>query len=156
LTSVPSAAPAESAQVGNAEWAPDLIWLDNARSYGSPSYYVQQMYAKNLPERMARATVDAAPSKPRALHGRIGVGTWRTQAEFKDIKVISDGKTLYEFDPEEGLDEWDEHNGDWAIADGALRQTSEAENVRLLTGEADWKDYTHSLKARKLAGPKGF
>lgn len=27
------------------QWRPDLIWFDNLRSYGSPSYYVQQLYA---------------------------------------------------------------------------------------------------------------
>jgi alpha-L-arabinofuranosidase len=144
------------ARHGNVQWAPDLIWFDNSRAYGTPSYYVQQLYSKHLPARMASATVDAAPSKPQPLRGRIGVGTWRTQAEFKDIKVTSGGKTLYEFDPAKGLDGWDERNGDWAIVDGVLQQTSEAENVRLLTGDEDWQDYTLTLKARKLAGAEGF
>ncbi len=29
------------------QWAPDLIWFDNLRAYGTPSYYVQQLYARN-------------------------------------------------------------------------------------------------------------
>ncbi len=29
------------------QWTPDLIWFDNLNSYGSPSYYVQKMYALN-------------------------------------------------------------------------------------------------------------
>ncbi|HEX6963431.1 MAG TPA: alpha-L-arabinofuranosidase C-terminal domain-containing protein [Lacipirellula sp.] len=144
------------ARIGNVQWTPDLIWFDNDRSFGSPSYYVQQLYSKNLPELMAPATVDASPSKPQPLRGRIGVGTWRTQAEFKDIKVVSGDKTLYEWSPDKGLEDWAEHNGDWSSADGVLRQTSEAENVRLFTGETDWTDYTLSLKARKLAGAEGF
>jgi alpha-L-arabinofuranosidase len=144
------------ARHGNVQWQPDLIWFDNARSYGTPSYYVQQLYSKHLPERMAPAAVDAAPSQPRSLRGRIGVGTWRTQAEFKDIKVASRGKTIYEFEPTKGLDGWDKYNGDWSLVDGAIRQTSEAENVRLLIGNPEWKDYTLTLKARKLAGNEGF
>ncbi len=29
------------------QWTPDLIWFDNLSSYGSPSYYVQQLYSLN-------------------------------------------------------------------------------------------------------------
>lgn len=143
-------------RVGNTQWAPNLIWFDNSEAFGTPSYYVQQMYSKHLPELMASITVDAPEVKPEPLRGRIGVGTWRTQAEFKDIKVVSNGKTLYEFNPEHGLEGWDEFGGEWSVTDGVLRQTSEAENVRLFTGELDWGDYTLTLRARKLAGAEGF
>ena len=30
------------------QWTPNLIWFDNLRSYGTPNYYVQKMYATNL------------------------------------------------------------------------------------------------------------
>ncbi|HOQ13848.1 MAG TPA: alpha-L-arabinofuranosidase C-terminal domain-containing protein [Bacillota bacterium] len=36
------------ARVGYEQWAPDLIWFDEKTSYGSPSYYVQKLYATNL------------------------------------------------------------------------------------------------------------
>ncbi|RYY14557.1 MAG: alpha-L-arabinofuranosidase, partial [Cytophagaceae bacterium] len=29
------------------QWTPNLIWFDNLNAYGSPSYYVQQLYALN-------------------------------------------------------------------------------------------------------------
>ena len=29
------------------QWTPNLIWFDNLRSYGTPSYYVQKLYATN-------------------------------------------------------------------------------------------------------------
>lgn len=29
------------------QWTPDLIWVDNLSSYGSPGYYVQQMFSNN-------------------------------------------------------------------------------------------------------------
>jgi Concanavalin A-like lectin/glucanases superfamily/Alpha-L-arabinofuranosidase C-terminal domain len=28
-------------------WSPDLIWFDNARSYGTPSYWVQRLFSRN-------------------------------------------------------------------------------------------------------------
>ena len=29
------------------QWTPDLIWFDNLKSYGTPNYYVQKLYATN-------------------------------------------------------------------------------------------------------------
>ena len=29
------------------QWTPDMIWFDNLRSYGTPNYYVQKLYALN-------------------------------------------------------------------------------------------------------------
>jgi alpha-N-arabinofuranosidase len=29
------------------QWTPDLIWFDNLKSYGTPSYYVQKMFSNN-------------------------------------------------------------------------------------------------------------
>ena len=29
------------------QWTPDMIWFDNLNAYGSPSYYVQKLYALN-------------------------------------------------------------------------------------------------------------
>jgi alpha-L-arabinofuranosidase len=29
------------------QWAPDLIWFDNLRSFGTPSYYVQKLFGTN-------------------------------------------------------------------------------------------------------------
>lgn len=35
------------AHVAGWQWTPDLIWFDNLASYGTPNYYVQQLYALN-------------------------------------------------------------------------------------------------------------
>lgn len=35
------------AHVDGWQWTPDLIWVDNLRSYGTPNYYVQKLYALN-------------------------------------------------------------------------------------------------------------
>jgi alpha-N-arabinofuranosidase len=29
------------------QWTPDLIWCDNLRIYGTPNYYVQQLFSRN-------------------------------------------------------------------------------------------------------------
>lgn len=35
------------ARLGYTQWSPDLIWFNGEKSYGTPSYYVQQMYSCN-------------------------------------------------------------------------------------------------------------
>jgi len=35
------------AHVDGWQWAPDMIWVDNLRSYGTPDYYVQKLFSVN-------------------------------------------------------------------------------------------------------------
>ena len=86
----------------------------------------------------------------------IGVGTWGTQAEFKDIKVTRGDQTLFASDFSKGMEGWKTTGGKWEVVEGALRQTSEASNVRALIGDPNWSNYTLTLKARKLGGKEGF
>lgn len=142
------------AREGNVQWAPDLIWFNNTQSYGTPSYHVQAMYGQHVPDVSLPTKVDASQIPPPKFRGRVGVGTWLTQAEFKDIRVTRGDEVLYQWDGM--LDGWDRFGGEWSVADGVLRQTSEAENVRAFAGDEDWTDYTLELKARKLEGREGF
>jgi alpha-N-arabinofuranosidase len=48
------------AKVGATQWTPDLIWFDNTRVYGSPSYYVQSLFARNRPDVVVPVTVTSA------------------------------------------------------------------------------------------------
>jgi alpha-N-arabinofuranosidase len=41
------------------QWTPDLIWFDNLRSYGTPNYYVQQIFSRNVGTRVLPASVQA-------------------------------------------------------------------------------------------------
>ena len=38
------------------QWTPNLIWFDNLRSFGTPSYYAQQMFGANRRERVLPIT----------------------------------------------------------------------------------------------------
>jgi alpha-L-arabinofuranosidase len=81
------------ANVNYKRWNPDLICFDNSRVYGLPSYYVQKMFAENRGDIVLPVTVNAPVMEPSSSEegrgGAIGVGTWLTQAEFKDIKVVA-------------------------------------------------------------------
>ena len=150
------------ANVNYKKWNPDLINFDSARSYGTPSYHVQQMFGTNKGDVVLPVEIQAQTNTENQtqLRGAIGVGTWLTQAEFKDIKVTQataqGDKILYKSDFAEGTKNWKLQNGDWSAKDGVLTQKSEAENVVARFGEDDWSDYTLSLKARKISGKEGF
>ena len=138
------------------KWNPDLIDFDSSRVYGIPSYYVQQMFSANRGDVVLPITLTAPALAPAARSGAIGVGTWRTLAEFKDIKVTRGDETLFACDFANGTRGWRRHGGEWSAQDGILKQKSMAENVRAFAGDKNWSNYTYSLKARKLGGAEGF
>jgi alpha-L-arabinofuranosidase len=142
--------------VNHRGWNPDLIGFDGSRAYGIPSYYVQKMFSDNRGEVVLPLDVESPAVTNGAAGGMIGVGTWLTQAEFKDIRVTRDGQTLFAGDFANNTAGWKLLGGDWNTQDGTLRQRSNAENVRAVAGDKTWTDYTYSLKARKLSGAEGF
>jgi alpha-L-arabinofuranosidase len=139
-------------------WNPDLINFDSSRWYGLPSYYVQKMFAENRGDVSLPTTVESPPAENSFAGGLIGVGTWNTAAEFKEVKVSApDGKVLFESDFSNGTKGWKLlGDGDWKVQNGALRQTAEKEFIRALAGKREWTDYTLALKARKISGAEGF
>jgi alpha-L-arabinofuranosidase len=85
------------------------------------------------------------------------VGTWNTQAEYKDVRVTApDGKVLFSSDFSKGSQGWQTAGGQWSVVDGALRQSAGGEDIRAVAGDPSWTDYTLDLKARKLSGEEGF
>ncbi len=43
------------------QWAPDLIWVDNLRIYGTPGYYVQKIFSLNKGTQVVPALANNAP-----------------------------------------------------------------------------------------------
>jgi alpha-L-arabinofuranosidase len=136
-------------------WNPNAIVFDQSQVYGTPSYWLQTMFAGNRPDRTIPTQVEAA-TPVENIHGQIGVGTWATQAEFKDIKVTKGTQTLFASNFATGTDGWKTPRGQWSVVDGALRQTGNENNAIALIGDPTWSDYTLTLKARKLSGAEGF
>ena len=145
---------------GAKQWDTNLIGLSALGSYNSPSYYVQAMFAANtgdvvLPVTVVQPTTPVGAVEPLP-RGSVGVGTWATEAEFKDVSVTQGGKTLYQKDFATGDADWTLGRGQWSVQDGALRQSSDAVDCRASVGDSGWGDYTYTLKARKISGKEGF
>ena len=132
-----------------------MIYFDSARTFGTASYYMWKMFAQNRPSENLPTTVNLEPRAIPVISGGIGVGTWETSAEFKDIKVEKAGKTLYSSDFSTRANGWQVETGDWAATDGSYRQSAERIGMSYFGDEA-WSNYTLTLKARKIRGPEGF
>jgi alpha-L-arabinofuranosidase len=140
-------------------WNPDLINFDSAKWYGLPSYYVQKMFAESRGDVYLPTEVHSPDVDMTAPGGMVGVGTWNTAAEFKNVKVTApDGKILFESDFSRSTQGWKllGNAADWKVQDGALRQNAEKEFIRALAGSQQWVDYTLTLQARKISGAEGF
>ena len=137
-------------------WPINLINYDGARVFGIPSYYVQQMFSQNRGDVVLPTEVDAPETDAGTKGGAVGVGTWLTQAEYKEIKVTRNGETLAAPDLTDAKGWKMLGAGQWKAEGGVLSQSTLNENVRAVFGDKKWTDYTLSLKARKLGGAEGF
>lgn len=139
------------------KWNPDAIVFDNTRSYGTPSYHVQSLFSRYRPDTLLPTT--APELRGESGQGSIGLGTWGTQAEYKDVTVEQDGATVYSSDFLKGTDGWKFQSGNWQVHDGALRQDQDGDNRWCwldLPALQHARDYTLRCKAKKLSGAEGF
>lgn len=145
------------ANVRYKRWNPNLINFDGTRVFGTPSYYVQQLFAQNrgdvvLPSEIRRVDPETAQRYP----GAVGVGTWATQAEYKDLRVTQGDRVLAACDFAKGTEGWQLGTGQWKAEEGCLAQAATGTDCRAVTGDSQWSDYTYTLKARKTGGDEGF
>jgi hypothetical protein len=137
------------------QWRPNLIWYDNLASYATPNYYVQQLFSLHRGDFLLPVELDdPRPAAPPA--GRIGLGTYRTSAQFKELKVTQGDETLLDGRALNSTDDMSMFRGRWEISDGTISQSDRRGNGQVLFGDQAWNNYTLSLKARKLRGREGF
>lgn len=135
------------------QWNPNAIVFDAARSYGTPSYWVQALFAQNRPSRILPATFDAAKAPAAMPAGNVGLLTWNTQAEFRDVRLELDGKPV----PLTG--DAAKPTGEWRRDGEVISQSAPGENRRYVFPTATLngaKRAVLTLKARKLGGDEGF
>ena len=143
--------------VNDRTWNPDLIGFDSARCYGTPSYYVQKLFSNYRGTHVLPTRVQSPKVQPSAPRGAIGLGTWSTQAEFRDVRVTSpQGQSLLIADFKQGAMGWSVIRGNWQVVDGSYRQTELVNDCRAVAGDPNWTDYTITLQARKISGLEGF
>ncbi|MDX1933035.1 MAG: alpha-L-arabinofuranosidase C-terminal domain-containing protein [Capsulimonadales bacterium] len=140
----------------NRAWNPDAIVFNSGSVFGTPSYHVQRLFAHARPEVSLPTTLEMTEASRKAtslqppLRGAVGLGTWDTQAEFRDVTVTGVDGTPFPLTGERIV------SGTWNRQGDVLSQTESGNDRRIMFGDASWGDYTLSLKARKTGGAEGF
>ena len=136
-----------------------MIYFDSSRVFGTASYYLWKLFGENRPSRTLKTEVALPANENFKVAGQIGLGTWDTSAEFKDVRVEKNGQAQYTADFMQNAEGWQSAGrrggGQWAVTNGVYRQNQPG-RASSYFGDENWSDYTLSLKARKLGGGEGF
>ena len=130
-------------------WMPDMIRFDAAHSWGSPSYYVQRLFAENVGTTMVASEMTQT-RRPRPTLFSVGLGSWNTEVEYKNVKVtIGDSRFT--------IDDYKFGKGKWAIKNGLITQSTQTTECVAISHEVfNATSYDLTLQARKKAGDEGF
>ncbi len=143
------------ANLNNKDWNPDLIYFNGTQTYGTPSYYAQQMFSLNRGDVvLPTQTISGTSGLPK--YGSIGLSTWNTQAAFSNLVVTANGQTVYQSDFTQGSPGWQIMSGSWSTVNGVFQQTAGGTDERAVLTSGPWTNVTYTLKALKLSGSEGF
>ncbi|HBF33324.1 TPA: hypothetical protein DDW35_02045 [Candidatus Sumerlaeota bacterium] len=108
------------------------------------------------PRPTAAPTPVPTPALPPAPKGTLGLGSWKTQVEFKDVQITSgDDKVLYKSEKATDLKGWKSKVGKWEMKDGVISQTGN-DTPAILLFETALENRTLTCKARKTGGDEGI
>lgn len=141
------------------DWPVNLIHYNAANSFARISYYGINMLAENKADINVPASLvlNKGGDKRMKFAGGIGLGTWDTETEYKDIQVIKDGIVIYSSNFTTNKNEWKPVRGKWIYTDsGALRQTAEGAQQLAILPDRNFDSYTLTLKARRMGGFNAF
>lgn len=136
------------------KWMPDMIRFDTDHSYGTPSYYVQQL----MPANVGKENVAWTEKGNRVTTGhRVGFSTWSTKATFDNVKVSdTDGNVLNTEDFSSAPADWTLPAG-WTVSGGALTQTDGSQQGKIAVGAYEAPDdFIFEFDATKTDGAEGF
>ncbi|MBP8605450.1 MAG: carbohydrate binding domain-containing protein [Phycisphaerae bacterium] len=144
---------------GRTQWRPDLIYFDNVSITPSINYYVQQLFSVNQGDAYLPTTVNTAAVRPteKSAAGPSGIllGTWNTQAQFDNVKVVCGPTVVLEEAFDKPASGWKTLSGRWTQADGVYRQTA-PDTPALSMYACSGDNCTITLRAMKTGGAEGF
>ena len=77
------------------QWTPNLIWFDNLRSYGTPNYYVQKMYATNRGTHVLPVAVNGtAKNAQNGLYTSASVDQQNAEVILKAVNATGTARTV--------------------------------------------------------------
>jgi alpha-L-arabinofuranosidase len=77
------------------QWKPDLIWVDNLRSYGTPDYYVQKLYSLNRGTKVIPITLnnDVVAGQKDSLYASAVIDTKTNDVIIKLVNASNKSET---------------------------------------------------------------
>ncbi|AET58487.1 alpha-L-arabinofuranosidase [Paenibacillus terrae HPL-003] len=151
---------------GTYRWTPDCIWFDDETVWFTPNYYVQQMYAKYLGNKVLATSFSTYKNgKPIDLipQGGIEIATGNAEVIVKRVTVTSnkDGCVLLDQDFSQEL------NPAWQVIPGSVGSTVEAGKGLVLQAQDSglnglyilndqWTNYKVEVVASRISGTDGF
>lgn len=144
--------------VNTRHWPVNLINFDADRSFARISYYAIRMMNENRADENLKSSLKILePVSPKPKYGgSIGLGTWDTQTEYRDIEVYENGKLVYSSDFIKRPEEWQAIRGTWKVQDSAMAQTAQGAQRLMILKDQNFQTYTLKLKARKISGTNAF
>lgn len=139
--------------VNDVDWPVNLINFDASKSFARISYYAIKMFNDNRADQnvFTESKLTPVAVKEPLYTGGVGMATWDTKAEYKDIEVIQNGKVVYTSDFINRPNEWKGIRGEWKVNDSAFSQTAMgAQRFAWMPGKT-FDTYTLKLKARKTS-----
>jgi len=134
-------------------WPVNLIWIKSDQVMGRSSYYVQKLAAENRPDyNLGLSKTECGIVASDYNQGRIGLGTYHTHSEFKDMKVTTPDGTEQVID----LNGLTPVIGNWSCEEGTLSQKATDCMTRCFLSETLGSEYTLEFKARRITGPEGL
>ncbi len=146
--------------VNDRSWEVNLIEFNASKSYARASYYVQKVFNETRPEVNLGMTLDVTP-KPDTLKpmlgGRIGLGSWNTQTEFKNLEIRDEKGNLVASDNFENTSQWEiPVEGKWTTENGIMKQSDPDVAAARIFLKNKITSGEIRVKARRTGGSEGF
>ncbi len=77
------------------QWTPNMIWFDNLRSFGTPNYYVQKLYATNLGTHVLPVNVNGSEkNSENGLYTSASLDQKHGEVIFKAVNATATARTV--------------------------------------------------------------
>lgn len=76
------------------QWSPNLIWFDNLRSFGTPSYYVQQLFSANRGTQLLPAKIEGGSGEPKDLFVSASLDTKSSEVILKVVNTAATPRAI--------------------------------------------------------------
>lgn len=137
-------------------WNPDMIRLTHSASYGTPSYWVQQL----MPNNLGRQNILWKETDNIAGAGsKIALSSWATKVKYDNVTVSTpDGTVLFTDDfSSTSTGSWSSVSSSWMRTGGALVQTNGSSQGDIYAGTVSFpSSYIVEMDATKTEGAEGF